>query len=78
MDKFDSLSGKIPMTPLYFRSKQHTSLEGESRDYNTNLNSKCYSKLSLRVQTGYLRNLKVDKFFRVLNNGKKMITSVDI
>ena len=29
MEKFDSLSGKIPITPLYFGSKQHTSLEGE-------------------------------------------------
>ena len=71
MDKFDSLSGKIPKTILYFGSKQHTSLEGESRDYNTNLNSKCYSKLSLRVQTGYLRNLKVDKFFRVYKQRKE-------
>ena len=46
MEKFDSLSGKIPITPLYFGSKQHTSLEGEPRDYNkhkfynTNSNSK--------------------------------------
>ena len=52
MEKFDGLSGKIPITPLYFGSKQHTSLEGEPRDYNTNFNSKCYSKLSLRVQHG--------------------------
>ena len=71
MEKFDSLSGKIPITPLYFGSKQHTSLKGESRDYNdhnfynTNFNSKCYYKLSLRIQMGYLRNFKVDKFFRV-------------
>ena len=70
MEKFDSLSGKIPITPLYFGSKQHTSLEGEPRDYNnhkfyTNFNSKCYYKLSLRIQTGYLRSLKVDKFFIV-------------
>ena len=46
MEKFDSMSGKIPITPLYFGSKQHTSLEGETRDYNnhkfdnTNFNSK--------------------------------------
>ena len=46
MEKFDSLSGKIPIKPLYFGSKQHTSLEGEPRDYNnhkyynTNFNSK--------------------------------------
>ena len=66
MEKFDSLSGKIPITPLYFGSKQHTSLEGEPRDYNnhkfsnTNFYSKCYYKLSLRIQTGYLRNLKVE------------------
>ena len=71
MEKFDSLSDTIPITPLYFGSKQHTSLEGESRDYNTNLNSKCYSKLSLRVQTGYLKNLKVDKFFRVFKQWKE-------
>ena len=71
MEKFDSLSGKIPIKPLYFGSKQHTSLEGEPRDYNdhnfynTNFNSKCCYKLSLRNRIGYLRNLKVDKFFRV-------------
>ena len=55
MEKFDSLSGKIPIKPLNFGSKQHTSLEGEPRDYNnhkfynTNLNSKCYCKLGLRI-----------------------------
>ena len=65
MEKFDSLSGKIPIKPLYFGSKQHTSLEGEFRDYNINFNSKSYCKQSLRIQVGYLRNLKVDKFFRV-------------
>ena len=48
MEKFDSLPGKIPIKPLFFGSKQHTSLEGESRDYishnfyNMNFNSKCY------------------------------------
>ena len=52
MDKFDSLSGKIPMTPLYFRSKQHTSLEGEPRDYNTNFNSKCDYKLNFESSKG--------------------------
>ena len=46
MEKFDSLSGKIPITPLYFGSKQHTSLESESRDYNTIFNNKSYCKLS--------------------------------
>ena len=56
---------------MYFGSKQHTSLEGEPRDYNTNFNSKCYSKLSLRVQTGYLRNLKVDKFSSVYKQQKE-------
>ena len=46
MEKFDSLSGKISIMPLYFGWKQHTSLEGEPRDYNkhkfynTNSNSK--------------------------------------
>ena len=71
MEKFDSLSGKILMTPLNFGSKQHTSLEGEPTDYNnhkfnnSNFNSKCYYKLGLRIQTRYLRNLKIDKYFRV-------------
>ena len=71
MEKFDSLSGKIPIKPLDFGSKQHTSLESEPRDYNnhkfynTNFNCKCYYKLSLKIPTRYLRNLKVDKFFRV-------------
>ena len=69
MKKFDSLSGKILIKPLYFGLKQHTSLEGEPRYYNnqnfTNFKSKCYYKLSLRIQTEYLRSLKVDKFFRV-------------
>ena len=77
MEKFDSLSGKIPIKPLYFGSKQHTSLEGEFRDYNnhkfynTNFNGKYYYKLSLRIQTEYLRNLKVDKFFRVYKQRKR-------
>ena len=73
MEKFDSLSGKIPITPLYFRSKQHTSLEGEPRDYNKH---KFYhihfnDKLSLRDQMEYLRNLKEDKFFRVYKQRKE-------
>jgi len=34
MEKFDSLSGKIMIKPLYFGSKQHTSLEGEPIYYN--------------------------------------------
>ena len=77
MEKFDSLSGKIPITPLDFGSKQHTSLEGEPRYnnkhkfYHTNFNSKCYYKLSLRIQTEYLRSLKVDKFFRVFKQWKR-------
>ena len=77
MEKFDSLSGKIPITTLYFGSKQHTSPEGEPRGYNnhkfynSNFNSKSYYKLSLRMQTGYLRSLKVDKFFGVYNSGKE-------
>ena len=77
MEKFDSLSGKIPITPLYFGSKQHISLEGEPRDYNnyklynTNFNNKSYYKLSWRIQIGYLRNLKVDKFFRVYKQRKR-------
>ena len=75
MEKFDSLSGKIPIKPLYFGSKQHTSLEGKSRHYNnqnlTNFKSKCYYKLSLRIQIGYLRNLKVDEFFRVYKQRKE-------
>ena len=77
MEKFDSLSGKIPITPLDFGSKQHTSLEGEPRDYNKhkfynmNFNRKCYYKLSLRIQTEYLRSLKVDKFFRVFKQWKR-------
>ena len=85
MEKFDSLSGKIPIKSLNFRSKQHTSLECEPRDYNnhkfytTKFNSKCYYKLSLRIQIGYLRNLKVDKFFRVYKTAEKItITSVGI
>ena len=53
MKKFDSLSGKILIKPLYFGLKQHTSLEGEPRYYNnqnfTNFKSKCYYKLSLRI-----------------------------
>ena len=75
MEKFDSLSGKILIKPLYFRSKP--SLEGEPRDYNnhmfynTNFTSKYYYKLSLRSQTGYLRNLKVDKFFIVYKQRKR-------
>ena len=77
MEKSDSLSGKIRIKSLYFGSKQHTSLEGEPRDYNkhkfyhTNFNSKCYYKLSLRIQMEYLRSLKVDKFFRVYNSEKE-------
>ena len=77
MEKFDSLPGKIPIKPLYFGSKQHTSLEGEPRDYNshnfynTNFNSKCYYKLSLGIQMEYLRNLKVGKFFRVYKQWKR-------
>ena len=55
MEKSNSLSGKIPIKPLYFGSKQHTSLIGEPRDYNshkfynTNFTSKCYYKLGLRI-----------------------------
>ena len=75
MEKFDSLSGKIPIKPLDFGSKQHTSLEDEPRDYNnqnfTNFKSKYYYKLSLRIQTEYLRSLKVDKFFRVYKQRKE-------
>ena len=62
---------------MYFGSKQHTSLEGEPRDYNnhkfyhTNFNSKCHYKLSLRIQLEYLRILKVDKFFRVFKQQKR-------
>ena len=62
---------------MYFQPKQHTSHEGEFRDYNnhkfynTNFNSKCYYKLGLRIQIGYLRNLKVDKFFRVYKQWKE-------
>ena len=85
MKKFDSLSGKIMIKPPYFGSKQHTSLESEPRDYNnykfynTNFNSKCYYKLSLRIQIEYLKKLTVDKFFRVYKQRKKKtITSVDI
>jgi hypothetical protein len=50
MEKSDSLSGKIPIEPLYFVSKQPTSLESEPRYYNnhkfynTNSNDKCYYK----------------------------------
>ena len=62
---------------MYFQPKQHTSHEGEFRDYNnhkyynTNFSSKRYYKLSLRIQIGYLKILKVDKFFRVYKHRKR-------
>ena len=37
----------------------------------TNFNSKCYYKLSLKIQKEYLKNLKVDEFFRVYKQRKR-------
>ena len=36
-----------------------------------NFNGKCYYKLSLRIQIGYLKKLTVDKFFRVYKQWKR-------
>ena len=77
MEKFDSLSGKIPIKPLYFGSKQHTSLIGESRDYNSQnftiqtLIVKVITNWVWRFQTKYLSSLKVDTFFRVYKQRKE-------
>ena len=77
MEKFDSLSGKIPIKPLYFGSKQHTSLEGEPRDYNnhnfynTNFYSKFITNWVWEFKKGTLEIWKYVSSSEFINNGKE-------